>query len=132
MIAKVRLSHLLPSQPEPFSSILSSSYLSDWYEEAAKQLDIASPRLPSSILSIPQDDRNVCSVIHNYYKVALLSQLKALSFSTPFSLPLYSDMQLAAINWNQCRVMNSKKLPLFLSFAIHQHSQMNVILGGNL
>ena len=77
-----------------------------------------------------QDDRNVCSVIHNYYKVALLSQLKALSFSTPFSLPLYSDMQLAAINWNQCRVMNSKKLPLFLSF--HQHSQMNVILGGNL
>ena len=79
-----------------------------------------------------QDDRNVCSVIHNYYKVALLSLLKALSFSTPFSLPLYSDMQLAAINWNQCRVMNSKKLPLFLSFAIHQHSQMNVILGGNL
>ena len=50
-----------------------------------------------------QDDRNVCSVIHNYYKVALLSQLKALSFSTPFSLPLYSDMRLAAINWNQCR-----------------------------
>ena len=79
-----------------------------------------------------QDDRNVCAVIHNHHKVALISQLKALSFSTPFSLPLYNDMQLAAINWHQCRVMNSKKLPLFLSFAIHQHSQMNGILGGNL
>ena len=59
VIAKVRLAHLLPSQPEPFSSILSSSYLSDWYEEAAKQLDIASPRLPSSILSIPSDTTGV-------------------------------------------------------------------------
>ena len=62
VIAKVRLSHLLPSQPESFSSILSSSYLSDWYEEAAKQLDIASPRLPSSILSIPPEDHGVCII----------------------------------------------------------------------
>lgn len=63
VIAKVRLSHLLTSQTDPFSSILSSSYLSEWYEEAARQLDIASPRLPSSILSIPSDDRNVHLII---------------------------------------------------------------------
>lgn len=79
-----------------------------------------------------QEDRNVCIGIHDHYKISLLSQLKAMSFSTPFSLPLYSDMQLAAINWNHCRVMNSKKLPLFLSFTVNKHAQMNAILGGNL
>ncbi|KAK8827528.1 hypothetical protein WA538_003487, partial [Blastocystis sp. DL] len=64
--------------------------------------------------------------------IALLSQLKAISFNPPFTLPLYREFQLVDVNWTKCRVMNSKKKPLYLSFVLNKHSRMNSILGGHL
>lgn len=63
-------------------------------------------------------------------EIALVSQLHSVSLSPPFSLPLYSGFELAGINYAQCKVMASKKLPLFLSFVVNNHEKMKSIIGG--
>ena len=65
-------------------------------------------------------------------QTSLLSQLHSVVLSVPFSLPLYSKLELAAINWTKCRVMGSKKLPLSLSFTVNQHQQLSSIIGGTM
>lgn len=64
LLARQRLSHLIkdpapdivplsPFFPPQYTSILYSTFFSDWFTAAAKEMDIATPRLPSTILSLP-------------------------------------------------------------------------------
>lgn len=59
----------------------------------------------------------------------LLSQLHSVSLALPFSLQLYAGLELAGVNYRKCRVMSSKKLPLFLSFVVNTHEKTRSILG---
>lgn len=61
--------------------------------------------IAAQICELPsQEDRDL----------SLLSQLHSVSLALPFSLPLYAGLELAGVNYRKCRVMSSKKLPLFL------------------
>ena len=76
--------------------------------------------IAGQICELPsQEDRNL----------SLLSQLHSVSLSPPFSLPLYAGLELAGVNYRKCRVMSSKKLPLFLSFVVNKHEKTRSILG---
>ena len=69
ILAKHRLSYLIPFELQnevfyskilfyqQYEAILTSSNLSDWFGAAAKALDIASPRLPENVISIPADSK---------------------------------------------------------------------------
>ena len=71
VIAKSHLSHLIPladgsivrqitlNFTSQYAQILSSSNMADWYEEAARLLNITSPVNPVQYLSIPPDNKGV-------------------------------------------------------------------------
>lgn len=62
--------------------------------------------------------------------MSLRSQLHTLSLNTPFSLPLYPELPLGAIDVAASRVMGSKQAPLFLVFQLDTHNQIANLIGG--
>lgn len=90
IIAKHRLSHLITTNTVnevfflwfincQFSDILTSSSLSDWFVAAAKALDIAAPRLPETVITIPADNKVVFVLFLQFRLLAVISKHLVLS-----------------------------------------------------